>query len=543
MRHPGKPLRRSLSRSGARRAQGELPFAPRAAAAAPPASALPTPTLSPTPSLRRPPRPPLWLALELPALPLEAIAPIPSEPARAGHEACVVVSGRDARARVICASRAARAGGIGAGMRVSAALALRPDAVVRLRDEVAEAEALRWLGASAMRFTAFVSLRPPATVLLEIGASLRLFGGLERLTDAVDELIAALGYTTRCAVAPSAEAACLLARAGDARPARALGELTGRLAPVALAHLGLPERIEQALRDTGITTIGECLRLPRADLARRFGPALGERLDRALGRRAEALEPYRPAPRFERMVSFDCEVHESAPLLEAARRPLVELCAHLSARGEGLRRLAVHVVHRRGPASRVTLELVRASRDPQHLLDLLDERLDRLALDGAAHALGVAALEVAPLAPAAGDLLGAPGVPEEAWEVLLEWLRSHVGRQAVREIRPRADHRPERAWRWCEAGRGPAPPACVPLAPRPLWLLAQAEPLPIVGGRPWRDGPLELLDGPERIESGWWDGQDVSRDYFVARAPDGARLWIYRDLRAGGEWCLHGLFG
>ena len=54
-----------------------------------------------------------------------------------------------------------------------------------------------------------------------------------------------------------------------------------------------------------------------------------------------------------------------------------------------------------------------------------------------------------------------------------------------------------------------------------------------------------LRDGPERIESGWWDGADVRRDYFVADTPDGATAWIYRDHRYGvddGEWFLHGLF-
>jgi len=71
----------------------------------------------------------------------------------------------------------------------------------------------------------------------------------------------------------------------------------------------------------------------------------------------------------------------------------------------------------------------------------------------------------------------------------------------------------------------------------------------------WARGPLAHLfearpwvvrDGPERIESGWWDGGDVRRDYFVADTPDGSSTaWIYRDHRYGiddGEWFLHGLF-
>jgi hypothetical protein len=36
------------------------------------------------------------------------------------------------------------------------------------------------------------------------------------------------------------------------------------------------------------------------------------------------------------------------------------------------------------------------------------------------------------------------------------------------------------------------------------------------GNRPWLDGPLALGAGCERIDTGWWDGQPVARDYYVA---------------------------
>lgn len=58
-----------------------------------------------------------------------------------------------------------------------------------------------------------------------------------------------------------------------------------------------------------------------------------------------------------------------------------------------------------------------------------------------------------------------------------------------------------------------------------------------------RERELELLRGPERIETGWWDGREVTRDYFVARDAHGVRLWIYRDRRAPKNWYVHGLFG
>jgi protein ImuB len=61
-------------------------------------------------------------------------------------------------------------------------------------------------------------------------------------------------------------------------------------------------------------------------------------------------------------------------------------------------------------------------------------------------------------------------------------------------------------------------------------------------GRPHYHGRLILEHGPERIESGWWDGQDVSRDYYLAASPTGERLWIFRERRGARGWYLHGLF-
>ena len=77
-----------------------------------------------------------------------------------------------------------------------------------------------------------------------------------------------------------------------------------------------------------------------------------------------------------------------------------------------------------------------------------------------------------------------------------------------------------------------------------MWLLEQPCRLDEVDSKPrYRDGPLALLAGPERIESGWWDGDDVKRDYFIAETADRATLWVYRERRQPGGWYLHGIFG
>jgi protein ImuB len=57
-------------------------------------------------------------------------------------------------------------------------------------------------------------------------------------------------------------------------------------------------------------------------------------------------------------------------------------------------------------------------------------------------------------------------------------------------------------------------------------------------------GPLALLAGPQRLETGWLQGTPALRDYFVARSERAGLLWIYRERlsRASPQWYLHGLF-
>ena len=77
--------------------------------------------------------------------------------------------------------------------------------------------------------------------------------------------------------------------------------------------------------------------------------------------------------------------------------------------------------------------------------------------------------------------------------------------------------------------------------PRPIWLLRQPRSLILLQGEPVHRGALRHLAGPERIETGWWDGAPARRDYYVMANREGETLWVFHDLARGG-WYLHGFF-
>jgi protein ImuB len=475
----------------------------------------------------------LWAALHFPGFPVQVSergARTPGPLAVAG-----------ARGEVIACNAEAALAGVRPGMALSAAWALAPALAVKPRDEAAEREALQGVALWAGQFTPTVSLAPPCAVLAEIGGCLKLFGGLPRLLALIRDGLAGLGYRAALAAAPTPEGAHLLARAGLKQPVTDPAALREALAPLPIALLDCPRETHETLLNIGARSLGECLRLPRDGFARRFGQELLDRLDRALGAIPDPRPPFSPPPRHRSALALPAPAWEAEALLFAARRLVLELAGFLAAREAGVTRLRLELKHEEREATVLTLGFSLPCRDPERILALLRERFATLELPARVEGMALAAEETAGLAPRSLSFFPDAESAGEGRAALVERLRARLGEEAVQGLAPAADARPERAWAPVEPGvRGMA--AAAP-GPRPAWLLAAPRALAARDGRPWLDGPLELLAGPERIESGWWDGRDVARDYFLARDGRGARLWVFRERRERGGWYLHGVFG
>ena len=479
----------------------------------------------------------LWLALRFPWLPLEIF----TRGAKIAGPLAVVAPG--ANAEIVTCNHEAQRLGVHEGMAVAAARALVSGLHVFKRDKAAERAALERIAAWALQFTPAVSLDPPAEVLLEVAGSLKLFGGFNRLWTDIASKISVLDYTTLMAAAPTALAAQWFARAGLSPRIRHHDALRLSLEKLPADALGLPAPSSDLLDKIGVRTLGECLQLPRDGLARRGGKELLERLDRALGQVSDPRPVFVPPAHFNATLQLPAPVEQAGALLFAAHRMITELCGLLMATGKGVQRLGFALSHEGHDDTRFALNLMAATRDPGHLTAVLGERLERLALPCPVIALAMESEMLLPLASRNLSFLPDDRTRAETAAQLIERLRARLGEDAVQGYDIIADHRPERAWRICEPGsesseRSPFSPSA-----RPLWLLHSPRPLTEVAEIPQYEGPLTLLTTPERIESGWWDGHDVVREYYVARNPAHSLLWIYREPRKKSGWYLHGFFG
>ena len=517
----------------------------------------------------------LWLALLLPALPLQL-----AERALPCIGPLAIVEGPPQRLVVIHCNAAAQVAGVAPGMKLAAAQALARELIALERNAEREQAALAELAGWAYQFSSHVVLQPDG-LLLEVGGSLQLFGGRAQLHHTIADGLDALGYRAIFAYAAAPRTARVLAHSArvyataapshvhPSRSDRARADREQRasfLGPPPLAgedelrrlpifSLEWDEATNETLRALGLATIGDLLALPRDAFARRFGAARLDDLDRVRGVRSDPQPLYEPPARFDARLELPADLTETAQLMFPARRLLASLEGFLRGRNAGATTLvfsATHSGRRNGPVPPTVMTLVLAApeRDAKRLAALFSERLARVTLPAPAITLALTVDELHPFAACNASLL--PPAQDAArgsdWLQLAETLHARLGSERVFQLQVVDDHRPERAWRAVPVsidGDGIKPPA-LPFRPRPMLLLPTPQPLPMKNDEPLCPDALTLVTGPERIECGWWDlgvgAHAVHRDYFVARNARGQWLWIFRELAAPRGWFLHGLF-
>lgn len=479
-------------------------------------------------------------------------------------ETPLVLIGRRGAARLVAAAdAAAQAAGLRAGMTAAKAQLLVPGLIVENADPQADAAALdrlaQWM---QRRYAPVAAADPPDGIVIDTTGADHLHGGeAAMLADMIDRLAAA-GVAARAAVADTWGAAHALARFAPApvliAPPGAGADL---LAPLPLAALRLPGETMEGLRALGFARIGDLLAQPRAPLSLRFGPEPGRRLDQALGRIAEPIDPARPPGRIEARRVFAEPIGAAETIARHIGALTAQLCAALEAQGLGALRLDLlcHRVDSRAQAVRVSLAL--PSRDAKRLTRLLCDRIETIAPGFGIEIMTLAASATEPLAPRQSvSALAETAAPDVS--ALVDTLANRIGAQRLYRVAPAASDVPERSVRRIPALAPETGEGWPGRWPRPARLLSPPEPIQTVALLPdhppaaftWRGvrRRVRCADGPERVFGEWWTRDAemaAARDYFRVEDDTGECFWIYRcgdgedAVTGAGGWFLHGIFG
>jgi protein ImuB len=465
----------------------------------------------------------LWTCIKLPHLAMDGILR-----RRPTDEPLVLVDGPVNARTIVSANETARAAGLHVGQRLSAAQALLSQFETIPYDRESVERWLRFLAAVAYRYSSEVSLLPHA-IVLEVSKSMGLFGPWPRLESMLRADFTDLGFRHRMAAAPTAHAAHVLTTVSDGQAVLNVDALRDVLQRVPIAKSRLPANAIATLPSMGIRTLGQVLALPRDGLRRRFGAELLASLDRLTGDLPSGLELYRPPDTFDLRIELLHEVENQSALIFPVRRMVDDLAAYLAGRDGGVQRFLLRLEHREGRFTDVPVGLLASERDGALLFEFARGRLEHVTLPEPVLALRLIARDLPAFVPAGRDLFDERPANALPIEQLRERLRARLGDGAVYRLGSTQDPRPERAQREAAHDEVPIEPC-----PRPTWLLRR--PVPLRGGEPI------ILAGPERLETGWWDGGEVCRDYYVIETSLGQEAWAFCAPDEQTGWMIHGWF-
>jgi protein ImuB len=476
-------------------------------------------------------------------------------------EGALVTAHRDGNRDVLAAaSSEARALGLEPGMPLAKARILVRGLDVRPADPEGDAAWLFRLGLfAARRWTPSAAVSGPDGLWLDLSGVTHLFGGERRMSERILAFCRRLGMTARIAVAGTAGAAHALARFGGEPLIQCpCGREADAIAAMPLAALRLDEDALGTAHRLGLERIRELIAMPRAPLQRRFGAALLERLDQALGRLPEPFDPIVPQEPPGTLLRFLEPIVTVEAIEEALAEGLRRLAIDLEKSGLGIRRLVLGCARVDGETQRITIGTVRATRDAAHLHRLLCEKIGQIEPGLGIEAMRLVGTRVEPLAPQPIDSQWREAAAPDL-APLVDRLASRLGARRLYRLSALESDLPERSVR---AVSPMHEAAAWPAWLRPVRLLSPPEPVDNVmselpDGAPvrfrWRGRLYQIAaaDGPERLYGEWWrdskEGGSV-RDYFQVEDKEGARFWLFRkgdgDSAATGDhsWHLHGVF-
>lgn len=479
--------------------------------------------------------------------------------------------------RVVARCSAARRLGVTPGMPTAEAQALvsRSDTVLLEADDpIGDRDSLDRLATWCQRFSPLISIEASdraESLFLDITGCAHLWGSEAGLARDILSELSRYRLRARVGVADTFGAAWAVAHHTTIATGRhdnltpeifivPSGETSRALLPLSVAALRLPVSTIDTLHQLGITRIGQLEALSRASLMSRFPAELLTRLDQAMGRAGEILTPKDPPVELEDGWRLEYPIAQTDAVVEIAEQLLRSLLEQLRL-GHGVTAMEIVLIGENEAEAaaprRFPVGLCRPSANARHIVELVRLALERIELDQPVIEVRVQIKGTAPREILQRELFDASmDRPEREVDCLIDRLSGRLGKNRVLAPRLVADAQPERSIRPepvvdVRSSRLRHSPRSIRSPRRPLRLLSRprrievdaAEPggLPSFIGQSGGEERITLAWGPERIETGWWRGRPIGRDYYRVELSSGRRLWIFRDI-ANSDWFLHGAF-
>lgn len=470
-----------------------------------------------------------WLYIYLPNLQLDCSLTVSGS-----ISPCALIH----QGQIIQTNQAARRAGIAIGTGLAQAALLCGDLNVSDYQPRVEQQLLKQLAHKLYQLSATLYLDPPQGILLYTQDMRRLYASAEVYWQTLQQPLQEQQLEYCYASAHTPLAAQVLARAGSNQLCADQAEAEKLLAQLSISQSGLNDKLIEQLQRLGIQQLGQAQTLPSKTLGKRLGQELIQHLQQLQQPHTPKQQAYRPVRHFNQQLPLLYEVEHSPGLRFPLLRLLQDMEQFLYARQWQVSSVHLGLDYRERDKDWLVIGSGAPEYQAKVWLDLIMLRLEQIQLVEPAISLHVKGRQYSPWQAQTRSLFDDKHSTNLTSGQLLGHLKNKLGNHAVQQLQLHDDHRPEHAASSVPAqqlttrSRHQAMPT---QAPRPSILLPLPQPL---SHKP-RYGWL-YIQGPERIQSGWWDNQAICRDYFIARNPQGQLCWLFRNHQE--EWFLHGYF-
>ncbi|MGS2719532.1 Y-family DNA polymerase [Paraglaciecola aestuariivivens] len=466
----------------------------------------------------------LWLYLHFPQLQLDSL--LQQCDSSVSHAYVIF----DPHTNQICQlNQQAYQTGIRLGMGLGTAAMLNAELQVVTYQPKFSKQQLHNIAQSLYLVTSDISFFAPDGLLLRVHNMLNLYGSLTTYWQALSQQLSTQQVSFHYATGHSPLAARLLARSAWDKVTDDHSSIHQAMASIALTNSDLAPQVVTKLARVGVHNIKSLLSLSVAELAKRFDIEVATYLGKLTAEIPHPVDFFHPKKAFECFTELLYEIENTQILQRPISQLLQKLESFLKTR-DLLTQSLIFTFYQRDAQS---IQLNVHSQQGEYLAEawatLTALKLEHVKLEAPIFAINLQAENSYLRSPEKQDLFAHKRGALSRLQ-LVSLLQAKLGDSAVFSPQLTADYRPEHSLvqQTCLINK---PHQFALFALRPSFLLSPPQPL---------QEKVSIAYGPERIETGWWDCQSVTRDYFIAQNVQAQWYWIFKTPE--GAWYLHGVF-
>ena len=416
---------------------------------------------------------------------------------------------------------------------------------------------LKKLCAWCIRYTPVAAIDLPDGLILDITGCAHLWGGEESYLGNILLRLKTFGFHVRAAIADTIGTAWAVCRYAKQKAIIKPGKQAEALMQLPPAALRLDIDTLERFQKLGLYQVCSFITMQRSALRRRFGRQLLLRLDQALGKEEEFIQPLIPVEPYQERLPCLEPIQTATGIEIALQRLLGSLCKRLKHDGKGLRVAAFKCYRIDGKTEEIAISTNHPSNHSDHIFKLFELKIPSIEPAFGIELFTLEASKVESSAPLQ-ETLWTPNSSLESKEVseLLDQLENKFGGNIIHRYLPDEHHLPERSIKLAASLTEKPAIAWRNDRPRPIQLLPVPHAVEVMAPIPdyppmtfrykGRLHKVEKADGPERIEPEWWIEKGSLRDYYTVEDEEGKRFWIFREGQYDADkipsWFIHGFF-